>query len=206
MEASKAGGQRKALVVVDLQADFKPGGALGVAAVTPDLIEATAAHIVGGDWTAVAVTMDMHPENHSSFTAQGGPWPPHCVRGTPGCKLDPTIASAAMAFNEAKGYTKTGLDPVLMVVHKGQFADTEHYSGFGTRGKWTALGPYLMRNGIEEVYVCGVATEYCVKATAEDALRFGFKVHVVSGLCASIDAEAGAKVFEELKAAGAIMV
>ena len=146
-----------ALVIVDFQNDFTPGGALAVPegdAIAHQLNELAAS----GRFDLVVATRDWHPPEHSSFAAQGGPWPAHCVAGSEGAQLHP------------------GLDAALVdvVVDKGTDSATEGYSGFDG----TDLATLLRDRGIERVTVAGLATDYCVRATALDALEAGFAVTV----------------------------
>ena len=139
----------RALVIVDFQNDFTPGGALGVAGgdeIAGQLNELAAS----GNYDVVVATRDWHPPDHGSFAAQGGPWPEHCVQGTPGAELHP------------------GLDRALVdvVVDKGQDPATEGYSGFEA----TNLAELLRERNVDHVTVVGLATDYCVKNTALDAL------------------------------------
>jgi nicotinamidase/pyrazinamidase len=174
----------QALVIVDFQNDFCPGGALAV----PDG-DAIAGRInelaASGDYGVVVATRDWHPPDHGSFADQGGPWPVHCVAGTPGAELhhalDPT--------------------PIDAVVDKGQDVGTEGYSGFeGTR-----LADILRDHGVDHVTVVGLATDYCVKNTALDALRDGFSVTVDSTATRGVEVEEGdsERALEQVRAAGA---
>lgn len=170
-----------ALIAVDVQQDFMPGGALAVAGgdrVVAPLVEAAATADL------VVATRDLHPPGHCSFVAQGGAWPPHCVAGTPGASLAPQIDAVAHA-----------------VVSKGTRADADAYSGFdGTR-----LAELLRAHGVDRVVVGGLATDYCVRATVLDALRAGFDVDVLESAVAAVDVEPGdgARALEEMRAAGA---
>jgi nicotinamidase-related amidase len=174
----------RALVIVDFQNDFTPGGALGVAGgdeIAGQLNELAAS----GNYDVVVATRDWHPPDHGSFAAQGGPWPEHCVQGTPGAELHP------------------GLDRALVdvVVDKGQDPATEGYSGFEA----TNLAELLRERNVDHVTVVGLATDYCVKNTALDALRNGFAVTVDSTATRGVDVEAGdsERALEEVRAAGA---
>ncbi len=152
--------ERAALVVVDLQNDFCPGGALAVpegdqiVPVVNALAEAFAR--LG---RPVVATQDWHPTDHISFRERGGPWPVHCVQGTPGAELHPDLRR----------------EPITHIVRKAYRRDQEAYSGF----EGTGLAELLRGLGVEEVYVCGLATDYCVNATALDASRAGFRTAVV---------------------------
>ena len=173
-----------ALILVDVQNDFCPGGALAV----PDG-DAVAGRVnelaASGEFDLVVATRDWHPPNHGSFAEQGGPWPVHCVAGTPGAELhhalDPT--------------------PIDVVVDKGQDRETEGYSGFeGTR-----LAELLRERDVDHVTVVGLATDYCVKNTALDALREGFEVEVDPDGVRGVDVNEGdsESALQELRDAGA---
>jgi nicotinamidase/pyrazinamidase len=137
-----------------------------------------------GDYDLVVATRDWHPPDHGSFVAQGGPWPPHCVQGTPGAELHP------------------GLDRALVdvVVDKGQDPATEGYSGFEA----TNLEQLLRERGVDHVTVVGLATDYCVKNTALDALKAGFGVTVDSTAVRAVEVQPGdgQRALEEIRAAG----
>jgi nicotinamidase/pyrazinamidase len=173
----------RALVIVDFQNDFTPGGALAVAEgdrIAPR-IDALAR---SGDFDVVLATRDWHPPDHGSFAAQGGPWPPHCVQGTPGAEFH------------------TGLDRALVdaVVDTGYTPDLEGYSGFEA----TNLEALLREHDVEDVTVVGLATDYCVKHTALDALRKGFRVTVDASAVRPVEVEPGdgERALEEVRAAG----
>ena len=174
----------RALVIVDFQNDFCPGGALAVPdgdAIAPRLNDLAGS----GEYDVVVATRDWHPPDHGSFAEQGGPWPVHCVAGTPGAELhhalDPT--------------------PIDAVVDKGQARDTEGYSGF----EGTQLAALLRDRDVEHVTVVGLATDYCVKNTALDALREGFSVTVDSTATRGVEVEPGdsERALEEVRTAGA---
>jgi nicotinamidase/pyrazinamidase len=174
----------RALVIVDFQNDFCPGGALAVPdgdAIAGRLNELAAS----GEFDLVVATRDWHPPNHGSFAEQGGPWPVHCVAGTPGAELhqalDPT--------------------PIDVVVDKGQDPATEGYSGFQDTG----LAALLRERDVDRLTVVGLATDYCVKNTALDALREGFAVTVDSTAVRGVDVEPddSARALEAVRAAGA---
>jgi nicotinamidase/pyrazinamidase len=161
----------RALVIVDYQNDFNPpDGALAVP--DGDRIAERINELSGsGDFDLVVATRDWHPPDHSSFAENGGPWPVHCVRDTPGAQLHPALATA----------------PIDVIVDKGQERDTEGYSGFeGTR-----LAQLLRERGIDEITVVGLATDYCVKNTALDALREGFGVSVDTSAVRGVEVEPG---------------
>ena len=175
---------KQALVIVDFQNDFCPGGALAVP--DGDAIAGRLNELAGsGAYEFVVATRDWHPPDHNSFAEQGGPWPVHCVAGTPGAELhhalDPT--------------------PIDVVVDKGQDPGTEGYSGFeGTR-----LEELLRERGIDRLTLVGLATDVCVKNTALDALRNGFGVTVDSTAARPVEVHPGdgQRALEEVRAAGA---
>jgi nicotinamidase/pyrazinamidase len=168
----------KALVLVDLQNDFLPGGALAVPdgdAVIP------VANRLQAAFPLVVATQDWHPANHGSFAANhpgrkvfeqielnGLPqtlWPVHCVQGTSGAELAPRLQRERIA----------------KIFPKGTDAGIDSYSGLYDNGhrKSTGLGEWLKAEGVTEIFVCGLATDYCVKFTALDAAHLGFKTHFI---------------------------
>jgi nicotinamidase/pyrazinamidase len=174
----------EALVIVDYQNDFNPGGALGVAGgdeIAGRINELAAS----GDYALVVATRDWHPPGHGSFAEQGGPWPVHCVAGTPGAELSPAL-------------DETHVD---IVIDKGTDPQTEGYSGF----EGTPLAQLLREHDIDRVTVVGLATDYCVKNTALDALREGFGVNVDHSAVRGVEVEEGdsERALAELRAAGA---
>ena len=176
----------RALVIVDFQNDFTPGGALAVPdgdAIAGKINELAAS----GDYDLIVATRDWHPPDHGSFAAQGGPWPVHCVAETEGAQLHP-------ALDESK---------VEVIVDKGQSPDTDGYSGF----EGTDLESLLRDRGITQVTVVGLATDYCVKNTALDALRAGFQVTVDSSAVRGVEVQAGdsERALAEVRAAGGVM-
>ena len=171
----------RALIVVDVQNDFCPGGALAV----PDgdaVVEQV--NRLASESAFVIATRDWHPADHGSFAEQGGPWPVHCVAGTPGAELHAGI--------------DTGL--VDAVVDKGQAPDREGYSGF----EGTELGQLLREHDVDAVDVAGLALDYCVKATALDARRAGLDVTVHRDATRAVEVQPGdgERAVEELRAAG----
>ncbi|MEM8599675.1 MAG: isochorismatase family protein [Bacteroidota bacterium] len=175
-----------ALVVVDVQRDFCPGGALAVpegAAVVPVLnrwVEQAEARGV-----PVFFTRDWHPADHTSFVAQGGPWPPHCVQGTEGAAFHPDLVVPDNA----------------PVISKATTATAEAYSGFDT----TDLAAQLRAAAVRRVWVGGLATDYCVRATVLDALAEGFAVHLVPDGMRGITPDTSTAALAEMAAAGAVL-
>jgi len=177
----------RALVIVDFQNDFTPPeGALAVPegdAIAERLNELGRS----GDFDLVVATRDWHPPNHGSFAERGGPWPVHCVRDTPGAQLHPALDARL----------------IDATVDKGQDPETEGYSGFeGTR-----LEDLLREHGIDHVTIAGLATDYCVKNTALDALRAGFQVTVETNAVRGVDVQPGdsERALDELREAGAAL-
>lgn len=175
----------RALIVVDYQNDFTPpGGALAVP--DGDRIAGRINELArSGEYDLVVATRDWHPPDHGSFVEQGGQWPVHCVQGTVGAELNPALDTAA----------------VDVVVDKGQDPGTEGYSGFdGTR-----LADLLREHDVDRVTIVGLATDYCVKHTALDALREGFPVTVDTTAVRGVEVEPGdsERALDEVRAAGA---
>ena len=168
-----------ALLIVDFQNDFTPGGALAVAG--GDEIAAPLERLLDR-FDLVVATRDWHPPDHSSFA---GTWPVHCVQGTPGAELHP-------------GLDRSEVD---VVVDKGQDPGSEGYSAFQDTG----LAELLRSRDVDRLFVAGLATDYCVKHTVLDARREGFDVVVVEDAIRGVDAEPGdsERAVEEKKAAGA---
>jgi nicotinamidase-related amidase len=155
-----------ALVVVDVQHDFLPGGALGVA--EGERIFAPIGALAPR-FARVYATRDWHPADHSSFAAQGGPWPVHCVANSHGAAFDPRL----------------DLGKIDVIVDKGIDRETDGYSGFAA----TSLADDLRAHGVRRVFVCGLATDYCVKATALDALDDGFEAVVIDDASAAVNVD-----------------
>jgi nicotinamidase/pyrazinamidase len=153
-----------ALIVVDVQHDFLPGGALAVA--TGDRIF-DPINALAPRFRRVYATRDWHPADHSSYAQAGGPWPVHCVAGTHGAAFDPRLK----------------LENVDVIVDKGTERETDGYSGFAA----TNLADDLRANGVKRVFVCGLATDYCVKATALDANAAGFATVVIADAAAPVN-------------------
>jgi nicotinamidase/pyrazinamidase len=173
----------EALLIVDFQNDFTPGGALGVAG--GDAIAERLNELASDPrFSLVVATRDWHPGDHGSFTERGGIWPVHCVQGTPGAELHDAL-------------DRTRVD---VVVDKGQDPGTEGYSGFEATG----LEALLRDRAVERVTIGGLATDYCVKNTALDALRLGFGVEVDSAAVRGVELSPGdsERALDEVRAAG----
>ena len=176
----------KALILVDIQNDFLPGGALAVPdgdAVIPMANQLQAAFPI------VVATQDWHPANHGSFAANhpgkkvfeqielnGLPqtlWPVHCVQNSAGAALG----------------AKLSQNRVAKIFRKGTNAGIDSYSSLfdNAHRKSTGLGEWLKEKGVSEVYICGLATDYCVKFSALDAMRFGFKTSVIEDACRGVN-------------------
>jgi nicotinamidase/pyrazinamidase len=195
-----------ALILVDLQNDFCPGGALAVREGDQVIPLANA---LAPTFSLVIATQDFHPKEHLSFAINhpgkseytlidldGLPqvlWPPHCVQGTAGCAFHPALDMAA----------------VTKVFQKGTDARIDSYSGFYDNGhrKATGLGDYLRERGVKRVWVLGLATDYCVKWTALDALKLGMEVHLVEDACRGVglNPEDIPNALAELRSAGVII-
>jgi nicotinamidase/pyrazinamidase len=194
-----------ALIVVDLQPDFMPGGTLAVAG--GDEIAAPIGRVATRFQTVVA-TQDWHPPGHASFAsshegripfevielygASQTLWPEHCIQGTPGAALH-----AALPDNQ-----------ITLILRKGIHKQVDSYSGFrenvgpgGTRPA-TGLAGWLRERGIRRVFVCGLARDFCCKFTALDAAAAGFEVVFIDDLTRAVDPTGAARVTGELAAAG----
>jgi nicotinamidase/pyrazinamidase len=177
-----------ALLIVDVQNDFCPGGALPVAggdAVVPELNRWIAQAVAGG--ASVLASRDWHPAGHASFRARGGPWPPHCVQGTAGADLRPDLK----------------LPGGTLIVDKGTDPDRDNYSAFDGTG----LGERLRGMGVDRVWVSGLALDYCVLATALDAVKEGFETHLVVRATRAVEVKAGDgdRAVERMRAAGVLV-
>ena len=173
-----------ALVIVDFQNDFTPGGALAVS--EGDRIADRVNELAADPrFELVIATRDWHPRDHGSFEELGGIWPVHCVQGTEGAELHPSL-------------DRTRIDIVL---EKGEDPGTDGYSGFDG----TNLEELLRERGIERVTVVGLATDYCVKHTGLDARRAGFEVVIDREATRAVEVNPGdsERALDELREAGA---
>ena len=159
-----------ALIIVDVQNDFCPGGALAVTG--GDEVVPLINELINSCLYLVIATQDWHPENHCSFTEQGGFWPKHCLQNTWGAELHKDLK--AHSYN-------------CIFIKKGTDQNKEAYSGFDG----TELEEILKERKIKKVYVCGLATDYCVRATALDAKKAGFKTFVIINACRGVNKNEG---------------
>ena len=193
----------RTLLIVDVQNDFLPGGPLGVrggdALVAP-------INALMNEFALVVATQDWHPHDHASFATNhanrapgetidldGLPqvlWPTHCVQATPGAAFAPGLR----------------VERFDHVVRKGTDARVDSYSGFFDNGRRhaTGLGDWLRARGVGGVHVCGIATDYCVKSTALDALADGFDVTLIERACRGVDLAPGdaGRAVDAMRAAG----
>lgn len=197
----------KALIITDVQNDFVPGGTLAVR---------------GGDevvpvinrlqqlFEIVVATQDWHPPDHGSFAGNhpgkkpgeiiqlGGLtqilWPAHCVQNTPGAAFLSTLDT----------------ERISKVFQKGTDPEIDSYSGFFDNGhkKETGLGAHLKARSVDEVYIVGLTTDYCVKFTAIDAVTLGFRTHVIADACRGVNLNPGdvTRALEEMKLAGVMIL
>lgn len=172
-----------ALIIVDVQPDFCPGGALPIAQ-GDDVVPVLNRAIVAATEAKVPVyaSRDWHPRGHLSFVERGGQWPPHCVQDTPGAAFHPDLRLPADA----------------RIVTKGTRFDKDQYSAFDETG----LAAELRHDGVRRVWIGGLAEDVCVKATALDARAAGFDVHLIEAATRPVTVEGGRKALEEMRAAG----
>lgn len=186
-----------ALIVVDVQNDFCPGGALGVEdgdAVVPVLNEWIEAFRSAG--RPVVYTQDWHPAGHMSFKEQGGIWPVHCVQDTDGAAFHPELTVDGYVFRKAftkekEGYS--GFDGCL--ARDGGVSDVD-------------LATWLKEQGVRKVYVGGLTTDYCVKATVLDAIEHGLEAAFIHSASRPVNVQPGdeSRAIQEMKDAGATVV
>jgi len=174
--------EERALIIVDVQNDFCPGGALAVP--QGNEIIPIINQLLSLNSFIVVATQDWHPENHCSFIENGGIWPKHCLKDSWGAKLHSDLA----------------LPKDFILIQKGTQPDREAYSGF----EGTELERILKKSNIRQAFICGLATEYCVKATALDSKSAGFEVFVVIDACQGVEVNKGdiEKAIEEMKNRG----
>lgn len=175
-----------ALLIVDVQPDFCPGGALPIAdgdAVVPVLNRWLAAARKLG--VPVYASRDWHPLGHLSFKPQGGDWPPHCVQDTPGAAFHPALQLGTQTVKIAKGVR----------------FDKDQYSAFDETG----LAERLRADGIKRLWVGGLAQDVCVAATVADGCAAGFEVHVILDATRPVTEEGGKAANKRMQQAGAIL-
>lgn len=178
-----------ALILVDVQLDFLPGGSLAVPRgdeVVPALNRYIA--VFRGLTLPVVATRDWHPPDHCSFRAQGGPWPPHCIAGSDGARFAPLL----------------DLPCEGRIVSKATTREKDAYSGF----EGTDLDDWLKRAGISRVFVGGLATDYCVLNTVRDALRLGYATILLLDAVRAVEVQAGdgQRAIDEMRRLGAIAI
>ncbi len=178
----------RALVIVDVQNDFCEGGSLAVAG-GAEVARRISAHLAApGGYDHVVATADHHIDPGAHFSEHPDfvdSWPPHCVAGTPGARFHPDLCT----------------DRIEAVFRKGAYSAA--YSGFeGADADGVGLAEWLRSHGVDAVDVAGIATDYCVRATATDAARAGFRTRVLSGLTAGVGRESTAAALREMRSAG----
>jgi nicotinamidase/pyrazinamidase len=201
----------KALIIIDVQNDFVPGGALAVREgdlVVPVINQLQ--QLKGSAFSVVVATQDWHPRDHGSFAANHPGtkvgdvidlaglrqilWPVHCVQQTRGAEFVASLDRSAIDH----------------VVRKGTDPTIDSYSGFFDNGhrKATGLDAYLKQRGVNDVYVCGLATDYCVKFTALDARQLGYQTHLIEDATRGVELRPGdvARAVEEMRRAGVDVV
>lgn len=196
----------RALVLVDIQNDFCPGGALPVPEgdhVVP------IANQLQKQFELTVATQDWHPPDHLSFAANHGKnpgevielngqpqvlWPVHCVQSSDGAAFVPALDTTDVAH----------------IVQKGTVREVDSYSGFFDNDHHTStgLGDYMKEAGVTEVYICGLAIDYCVKFTALDARRLGFNTFLIEDACRGVELNAGdvQQAVEDMKAMGVTVI
>ena len=199
--------QMSALILIDLQNDFMSEGALAVP--DGDAVIPVANRLVQS-FDLVVATQDWHPPGHSSFASQHpgkNPgdtieldglrrelWPDHCVQGTSGTEL----------------HADLDVRRITRIFQKGTDPRIDSYSAFfdNAHRKSTGLADYLKEKGVSEVYLMGLATDYCVKFSVLDAVELGFRVNVIQDGCRGIDLQAGdvSKAIDEMKTVGIVIV
>ncbi len=195
-----------ALIVIDVQNDFCPGGALAVAG-GDQIVPGVNARMA--EAAAIVLTQDWHPAGHSSFASQHpgrapmevtrmpyGPqvlWPDHCVQGSPGAAFHPDLQ----------------IDRAELIIRKGFRPAIDSYSAFFENDHQTPTGleGYLRTRGLMRLHMVGLATDFCVKFSAVDAAKLGFEVTVELELCRGIDLDGSmAAALDEMRAAGVALV
>lgn len=179
---------KKALIIVDVQNDFCPGGALPVPK-GDEVVPVINRILASREFDYVAITLDWHLDDHCSFVENGGKWPKHCEACTKGADLHPCLK---LDGPEHHLYIAKGFQPRM-----------EAYSGFQGNINLVKVFNDL---GIKQVYICGLATDYCVKATALDAQKAGFETFVIIDACRGVAKETSDAAIEEMKAVVGIKI
>ncbi len=198
---------RAVLLVVDMQPDFLPGGALPVPG-ADGIVSPLRELMNSGCFDLIVAAHDWHPSDHVSFASNhpgrmpmetielyGHPqtlWPNHCIQGTPGAALHPELP-----WEKAAAVIRKATDPRI----DSYSALRNNWNPQGNRPP-TGLTGYLKSRGVEDLFLCGVAGDFCIKWTAEDALDEGFQVHVIWDLCRSIDRSSDELVLRALHSRG----
>lgn len=177
----------KALIAVDVQRDFLPGGALAIPK-GDRVLTPLAQEMRQGSYRVIVLSRDAHPVDHCSFVCCGGGWPVHCVDGTEGAEIHPLMLFASRVS-----------DAERIFIDKATESDKDAYSAF----EGTTLAQRLRKRKITEIVVGGLATEYCVKATVLDALREGFQVKLLASATAAVDNADAILALAEMTRAGA---
>lgn len=185
---------KKALLIVDVQNDFCPGGALAVTDgdKVVDSLNAMLIHADQNNWLVIA-SRDWHPAVAKHFKDYGGIWPTHCVQNTPGAAFHPNLAIV------------TDKDTIIS---KATQPDEDGYSAFEGKTKdGKNLADFLKESEVAEIYIGGLATDYCVKASAIDAAKNGFKTFLLLDACRAVNIQPddGDKALETMKNAGVII-
>jgi len=182
--------RKPALLVVDLQNDFCPGGALGVPdgdQIVPRINRMIELFERRG--LPVLATRDWHPPVTKHFKESGGAWPPHCIQGTKGARFHPDLK----------------LPKEVVLLSKGMDPEQDSYSGFqALSAQGRDLESVIRDLAIDEIYVCGLATDYCVRATALDAVRRGLRIRVLKDAIKGVDLKPGdsSAAIAEMRGAG----
>ena len=198
---------KKALIIVDVQNDFLPGGALAVP--HGDEVIPLINRMVLLPFDLIIATRDFHPSHHLSFASTWGKkvyervlldgieqilWPDHCVQGSAGSEFS----------------SKLDTSRLQQIVYKGTDLKVDSYSTFfdNERLKSTGLEAYLREQGVDELYVAGLATDYCVRYSVQDAIQLGFKPYVVIDACRGVELQPGdvARAISEMQQEGAEMI
>ncbi|MEW6211190.1 MAG: bifunctional nicotinamidase/pyrazinamidase [Acidobacteriota bacterium] len=182
--------QNSALLLVDVQNDFCPGGALAVP--EGDRVVPVINRLMPL-FPVVLATADWHPSNHISFRERGGPWPPHCIQQTTGAELHPQIDQSQ----------------IDLLLRKATTPDRDAYSGFEASDEsGRSLDEVLKQSGVSTIYVTGLATDYCVRATVLDGLKNGYEVLVVTDAVRAVEVAEGdgQRALEEMIEKGAQLI